>query len=201
MVAIDEQTDGDAQVFKIVVTGPFSAGKTTMISAISEIPVVLTEVPTTDSSEVVVKGTTTVSMDFGKYTVPGELPVELLMFGTPGQERFRFMWDVLARGSDGNLLVVDGTEPRTWGDAEAIARHFRRVTSAPLVVGANRIDDPGDPTIEALRSRLAIGDDVPIVPCQLIELGSVKTLLLELLVRILEHLDGPRPGVVTDPAH
>jgi signal recognition particle receptor subunit beta len=74
------------------------------------------------------------------------------------------------------------------------------VTSAPLVVGANRLEDPHDPTIEALRSRLGLEDDVPIVPCQLIELDSVKALLLELLVRILEHLDVPELGVVADPA-
>ncbi|MDY7105555.1 MAG: ATP/GTP-binding protein [Actinomycetota bacterium] len=192
-------SDGYAtQVFKIVVTGPFSAGKTALISEISEIPVVLTEVSTTDASEVAVKGSTTVSMDFGKFTVGGDPPIELLLFGTPGQSRFRFMWDVLARGADAKLLVVDASDRTTWSDAAAMARHFSGLGDAPFVVAANRAHDGGT-HVDELRATLGVDPTTPVVPCQLVEPDSVRNLLTEVLIRVLECLDdGPVDDLALD---
>jgi len=92
---------------KILVTGPFSSGKTSFISQISEIPVVSTEKSITDETKVV-KSKTTVAMDFGRITVAEDLV--LYIFGTPGQERFSYMWDVLSVGALGLVIMVDATD-------------------------------------------------------------------------------------------
>jgi signal recognition particle receptor subunit beta len=116
--------------------------------------------------------------------------VELLLFGTPGQARFRFMWDVLARGADAKVLVVDAAEPHTWADAAAMAEHFARLGDAPFVVAANRAL-PGDDRLADLRDRLALGPATPVVACQLVERESVRDLLTEVLLRVLEELELP----------
>src|SRR5438034_368141 len=94
---------------KVVVTGPFAAGKTTFIQQLSEIPVVSTEKPVTDETRAT-KEMTTVAMDFGKITFKEpENAVALYLFGTPGQDRFDFMWEVLSRGMLGFVVLVDVT--------------------------------------------------------------------------------------------
>lgn len=119
---------------KILVAGPFAAGKTTLISAISEIPVVATEAEVTDETRAT-KLNTTVTMDYGKLTVADdEVRAELLMFGTPGQERFSFTWDVLAEGMDGYILVADLSRPESFVEARGILDHFRAMSDVPFVV-------------------------------------------------------------------
>src|SRR2546421_6651426 len=99
----------DVTSVKVVVTGPFAAGKTTFISSLSDIPLVSTEKPVTDETRVT-KELTTVSMDFGKISFGrGDDALALYLFGTPGQERFDFMWEVLARGMLGFVVMVDVT--------------------------------------------------------------------------------------------
>jgi signal recognition particle receptor subunit beta len=176
--------------FKLVVTGPFGAGKTTLIQAISETPVVATEVPSTTSATPAPagKGTTTVSMDFGTRLVgggPGEPTVELLLFGTPGQERFSFMWEILGRGMDGLLLLVDVSEPSTWTEAAAMVRAVPRRRGAPLVVGANRAR-PGQ-QVGSLTSELSLPAHVPVVACNVVDPKSSRDLVLVLLEEILAH--------------
>ena len=92
------------QAVKVVVTGPFSAGKTTLIRTISEITVLSTERGITDSTRKR-KAETTVAMDFGRITIDRDLV--LYLFGTPGQDRFDFMWEILGEGMIGYLLLVD----------------------------------------------------------------------------------------------
>jgi signal recognition particle receptor subunit beta len=92
---------------KIVITGPFAAGKTQFIRTISEIEPVTTERKTTAKEEKAVKGQTTVAMDFGKIAIDDEH--ELYLFGTPGQSRFDFMWDILGKGALGVIVLVDST--------------------------------------------------------------------------------------------
>ena len=107
--------------FKVVVAGAFGVGKSTLIRAVSDAAVVGTEAPTS-GSEATVKATTTVGMEYGTFTVGrGAGAVELRLYGLPGQERFRFMWDIVAVGADGVLLLVDATRPDTWEDAAAAA--------------------------------------------------------------------------------
>jgi signal recognition particle receptor subunit beta len=177
--------------FKLVVTGPFAAGKTTFIEAVSEIPVVSTETGTTDGAEV--KDHTTVTMDFGKISVTDDdLLMELYLFGTPGQSRFDFMWDILSRGMLGYVLLVDASRPDTWAEAAGIKQRFDELGSVPMVVAANRCADapPG------LAESVGVGLDVPIVPCQAVDKESVKTVLLTLLIGVVEQLENTVKGSI-----
>src|SRR5512135_1627097 len=95
------------QTVKMVVTGPFSAGKTQFIQSVSEIEVVSTERKLTNAAERAIKETTTIAMDFGRITVDKDLV--LYLFGTPGQKRFDFMWEILSEGMLGFIVMVDST--------------------------------------------------------------------------------------------
>lgn len=173
---------------KLLVTGPFSAGKTTLISAISEIPVVATEAAVSDHT-IVTKANTTVTMDFGKLTVEGEgLHAELLMFGTPGQDRFSFMWDVLAKGMDGYVLMVDLSSRESVEEAGKILRYFREMSGAPFVVGANRALDNPD-ALESLDIDLALQPGAVVVPCEATDRDSAKQVVLALLLEVLTFVE------------
>src|SRR3954449_7174019 len=112
------------QAVKIVVTGPFAAGKTTLIRTISEITVLSTEKGITDKTRSR-KAETTVAMDFGRITIDRELV--LYLFGTPGQERFDFMWEILGEGMIGYLLLVDAERDDSIAEAAGIQDSFRRM--------------------------------------------------------------------------
>ena len=173
---------------KVVVTGHFAAGKTTLISAISEIPVLATETSVSDDTAAT-KDHTTVTMDFGKLTVrDDDLLAELYMFGTPGQDRFDFMWDVLAEGMDGYILMIDLSHgERALREAAGILEHFRDMSDAPFVVGANRA--AGHPELmERLDEILRLDPSATVVPCEAIDKESAKEVLLVLLIKVLSSL-------------
>ncbi|MHB8340615.1 MAG: GTP-binding protein [Mycobacteriales bacterium] len=171
---------------KIVVTGPFSAGKTTLIRTISEITVLSTERGVSDDSRTR-KGETTVAMDFGRITIDSELV--LYLFGTPGQDRFDFMWEILGGGMLGFVLLLDATRPESAAEAVGILAAFRRMSRAPYVVAVNRADglDPHDEV--RVRSALDLDPQVPVVPCDATDKESVKSVLLALLHSVLENLE------------
>ena len=104
------------QTVKMVVTGPFNAGKTQFIRSVSEIEVVATERKVSSQTERTVKDATTVAMDFGRITVDEDLV--LYLFGTPGQKRFDFMWEILSEGMLGFIVIVDSSRPGPLGPAE-----------------------------------------------------------------------------------
>jgi signal recognition particle receptor subunit beta len=188
MALAPEPTTGAAEIhdFKVVIAGPFAAGKTTMIAAISDTPVVGTEQPTS-GVEAGVKATTTVGMEYGTYTVAdGDLVVNLSLYGVPGQERFSFMWDIVAEGLDGLVLLVDATKPETWGDAAAVGRHFARHRGCPLVIGVNRTADAA--LVAEVAQRLALGPAVHL-PCDPTDPASAREVLVELLLLVLDALD------------
>ena len=174
------------QAVKMVITGPFSSGKTEFIGTISEIDVVSTERRISSSAEKI-KESTTVAMDFGRITVDDDLV--LYLFGTPGQRRFDFMWDILSQGMLGFIVMVDSTKPETFREAKRILETFESYASTPYVVAANKQDqeDAWDP--EDLRIILRLRPEVKILPCVAIDKESVKNVLLELLYSILEQLD------------
>lgn len=174
------------QAVKMVVTGPFSAGKTEFISTVSEIDVVSTERRITSSAEKV-KEATTVAMDFGRITVDDDLV--LYLFGTPGQRRFDFMWEILSEGMLGFIVLVDSTKPETFREAKRILETFESYASTPYVVAANKQDrdDAWEP--DDLRIILRLDPKIKILPCVALNKESVKNVLLELLYSILEQMD------------
>lgn len=173
--------------FKIVVTGPFSAGKTTFIKSISEIAIVSTERAISDSTRRV-KAETTVAMDFGRITISKD--IVLYLFGTPGQERFDFMWQILSEGMLGYILMLDASRPETFPEGRRILEFFSTLSDAPYVIGATRMPD-GDTSkvIEQIRKELNIDGDIQIIPCNALEKEDVKKVLLGLLYDILKTLD------------
>lgn len=174
------------QNVKIVVTGPFNAGKTQFIRSISEIDVVNTERKITSKAEQV-KSQTTVAMDFGRITVDDDLI--LYLFGTPGQRRFDFMWEILSEGMLGFVVMVDSTRPETFREARRILETFRAYAPTPYIVAANKQDMADAWQIEDLRLSLRLADDVKMLPCIATDKDTVKTILIELLYSILELMD------------
>ncbi len=174
------------QTVKMVVTGPFNSGKTQFIRAISEIDVVSTERKISSDPEKV-KDETTVAMDFGRITVDDDLI--LYLFGTPGQKRFDFMWEILSEGMLGFVVLIDSARPETFREARRILEVFRGYAPTPYVVAANKQDAPDAWLPEDLRIALKIPDDVKVLPCVATGKESVKNILLELLYSILEEMD------------
>jgi hypothetical protein len=174
------------QTLKMVVTGPFSAGKTQFIQSISEIDVVATEARISSEAERV-KDQTTVAMDFGRITIDRDLV--LYLFGTPGQRRFDFMWEILSEGMLGFIVIVDSTRPETFREARSILDTFRSYAATPYVVAANKQDGTDAWAPEDLRIALRIESGVKVLPCVAVEKESVKVVLLELLYSILELMD------------
>jgi uncharacterized protein len=174
------------QAVKIVVTGPFAAGKTTLIRTISEITVLSTERGITDDTKAR-KAETTVAMDFGRITVDRDLV--LYLFGTPGQERFDFMWEILGEGMLGYVMLIDASRPETYAEALNILEAFRRMARVPFVVALNRTDGLDARSENELRDALQLSDSVPIVPCDATDKESVKTVLLALLYSVLDEIE------------
>ena len=171
------------QTVKMVITGPFSAGKTEFIRTISEIDVVSTERKITSDAERI-KEQTTVAMDFGRITVDEELV--LYLFGTPGQKRFDFMWEILSEGMLGFIVIVDSSRPETFREARSILDTFRGYADTPYVIAANKQDHEDAWAPDDLRIALKIGNDIKVLPCIANEKETVKSVLLELLYSILE---------------
>ena len=174
------------RTLKVVVTGPFDAGKSTLIRTISETTVLSTERPVTERAGH--SGTTTVAMDFGRLTLPGDLA--LYLFGTPGQERFEFMWDILAEGMLGFVLVVDGSSIDDAESAEAarIRTHFEGLADVPYVVAVNKIGDDAQAAVERVRETIGLDEHVRIVPADAREREDVKQVLVTLLREVLEQV-------------
>ncbi len=170
------------QTVKMVVTGPFSSGKTSFIGSVSEIAVVRTERKITDESRST-KSMTTVAMDFGRITIDQDLV--LYLFGTPGQKRFDFMWEILSEGMLGFVVMVDSTRPETFREARRILDTFRGYSATPFVVAANKQDDADAWPPDDLRIALELDGDVRVLPCTATKRSSVKAVLLELLYVIL----------------
>lgn len=146
--------------FKILVTGPYNAGKTTLIKALCGGGAVTTDAPVMGDERV--KPTTTVALDFGMISL-GRHTVRL--FGTPGQRRFNFMLPVLALGMDGYLFMVDSSDPLSLDDARDMYMLFRsRYPGTAHLIAANKWDRENKMSLEAIRRALAVPDSVPIRP-------------------------------------
>lgn len=174
-----------SQVFKILVTGPFAAGKTSMIQAVSQTKVVSTDVATS-GDESAVKSHTTVAMDFGTYSLEGD-DTRLLLFGTPGQARFRFMTNILKSDVDVVAFVIDGEATDTHAAAGVELRALLRELRVPAVIAVNRCAD--QQTASRLARSLGALDGEPAVPCQLVDPDSGREVVVEILLTLLSALE------------
>lgn len=173
--------------FKVVVAGPFASGKSTLIRAVSMTPVVGTEQPTS-GTEATTKPTTTVGMEYGTYSLADDgLVIDLNLYGVPGQERFAFMWDIVAEGMDGLVLLVDGTAPSTWAGALAVGRHFVERARPPVVVAVNRCRDGDAPVAEVETMMRPLGAEH--LTCDVTDGASARAVVTAVLVRAMERLE------------
>lgn len=162
--------------YKVVVTGPFNSGKTQLIKTISDIPVVSTEKRITDADQDI-KEETTVAMDFGRVQMDEHM---LYLYGTPGQVRFEFMWEILSQEMDGFLVLVDSTAPDTFETAGQMVEIFANYIDAPCIVVATKADLPGAARLDIVRRGVGISD-ITVMPCDATKKTSVRQVLLQLL--------------------
>jgi hypothetical protein len=176
----------EKQIVKLVITGPVNAGKTTMVQNLSDSQVAATDVAATDQVSQL-KAMTTVGLDFGILKIDDEL--ELHLFGTPGQARFNFMWNILSRGAIGAIFLVDSTSLESMQEMKKMFAYFSEHVDLPVLIGATKQDLPGAKSIDDISAILELGDTM-IVPVDAREKEGSKMLALTLLGNALIEAQG-----------
>lgn len=189
-LATNERVAPATHTFKILVTGPFAAGKTSLIQSVSQTEVVTTDV-VTSGEESDVKTHTTVAMDFGTYQIEDD-GVSLLLFGTPGQPRFRFMTNILKGDVDVVAFVIDAEAHETHAAAGVELRSLLSDLHVPAVVAVNRCNDQ----VMADRMARSLGAlaSEAVVPCQLVDPESGREVIVEILLTLLHSMERDGAG-------
>ena len=164
-------------IYKVVVTGPFNSGKTEFVRNGSDIDIVETErsITTEDKG---IKALTTVAMDFGRVDYDDN---RVHLYGTPGQTRFSFMWETLAKDMNGFIVLVDATDPPSFPDAADLIETFSGFVDVPFIVVANKVDLDDAVSLDEVREGTRISDDVRVVKCVAIKKDSVRDVVTAML--------------------
>lgn len=169
------------KLYKLVVTGAFNAGKTTFVKTLSEIEPVNTDKATHNQNEKKVKATTTVALDYGKIRINPGRTVHL--FGTPGQDRFDFMRDILAEEMHGFIFLVDSTDRPSLSQATDLLAAFKKHKNVPYLLAANKADRRGLSSDE-IRQVFKLPARQPVISCVATDKASARAVVEQLIALI-----------------
>lgn len=174
----------EASELKILITGTVGAGKTTAIAAVSDIKPLSTDVRNNDAS--IMKALTTVGMDYGELALGGG--DVLRIYGTPGQERYSFMWKILVKGAMGLVILIDNSRPDPMADLHMYLQEFSEfISHSPCVVGVGRTETHAKPHVDEFADALACMNlQCPVIAVDVRQKDQVVQLLDLLLVQIEE---------------
>ena len=193
-----------AAQYKVIVTGPVGAGKTTAVQSVTDNKTLVTDKPATDVTGTY-KGTTTVAMDYGVVQLSATELVHV--YGTPGQERFDFMWDILTRGGNGLIILLDNRRNNPFRDMKRYTSEFAHfIENNQLVIGVTHCDHPGAASLDQYQQWAK----ELLMPVEIVQVDARhKADILSLIIRVLEpcrqsqtqHVDNPLPLQLEVPAN